>query len=140
MEENLNVFDLIEQGNEPVSISRQTRLNGKDLKELLIAKGILHKKTDSSGLKEPIGCFLKDGPIMVDAFYFTTNGPLLMMFEIHAQGPRGKELIAMLTGDKELAGLFGVASATARILRCSKGSFETLLGYVAELCAKKTDV
>lgn len=140
MNETVDVFDLIKQGKEPVSIPRPTKLTGKDLNDLLVAKGILHKKTDSDELKEPIGGFLKNATITVDAFYFTANGPLLMMFELQAQGPSGEELIQTLTGDKELGGLFGVASASARILCCTKGSFETLLRYAAELSAKKTDV
>jgi hypothetical protein len=140
MNETVNVFDLIKQGKEPVSIPGPTPLEGKDLTDLLIAKGILHKKTDSDELKEPIGGFLKDATITVDAFYFTSNGPLLMIFELQARGPNEEEPIQALTGDKELGGLFEVTSASARVLCCTKGSFEILLRYAAELSASKPDV
>jgi hypothetical protein len=140
MNETLNVFHLIEQGKEPVSVPGPVELVGKDLTDLLIAKGILHKKTDSDELKESIGGFLKNTPITVDAFYFTSNGPLFMVFELQPRGLRGEEPIQALTGDKELGGLFEVTSASARVLCCTEGSFETLRRYAAELSAKETVV
>ena len=44
-------------------------LAGKDLKDLLVAKGVLHRKADTGDINEPIGGFLKDAAITVEALY-----------------------------------------------------------------------
>jgi len=143
MNETLDVFVLIEEGKEPVCIRMPTELNGKDLNDLLVAKGILHKQTDSDEIKEPIGGFLKGAAITADAFYFTDKGPFLMMFDMETKSKdkSGNEVgvIAGLTGDSDLEQLFMVTGASARVLCCTRGSFETLRRYAAELSAKKTD-
>ena len=142
MSEASDVLVLIEEGKEPVYITKPTELKGKDLNDLLVAKGILHKKADSDEIKEPIGGFLKDATIAVDAFYFIDKGPFLMMFDIatKASDNSGNEVgvVARLTGDSELEQLFVVTAASARVLCCTQGSFETLQRYAAELSAKKS--
>jgi hypothetical protein len=144
MNETADVLVLIEEGKEPIYITRPTELNGKDLKDLLVAKGILHKKADSDEMKEPIGGFLKDATITVEAFYFIDKGPFLMMFDMgtKTKDKSGNEVgvVAGLTGDNDLDQLFVATGASARVLCCTKGSFETLRRYVAELSAKKADV
>lgn len=135
---------LIEEGKEPVCIERPTELKGKDLNDLLVAKGILHTKAGSAEIKEPIGGFLKNATITVDAFYFIDKGPFLMVFDMgtKTKDKSGNEVgaVAVLTGDSDLEQLFVVTDASARVLCCTKGSFETLRRYAAELSAKKTDV
>jgi hypothetical protein len=144
MNETVDVFVLIEEGKEPVCIKRPTELEGKDLNDLLVAKGILHTKADSAEIKEPIGGFLKDATIVVDAFYFIDKGPFLMMFDMgtKTKDKSGNEVgvVAGLTGDSELEQLFHVTAASTRVLCCTKGSFEILRRYAAELSAQKTDV
>ena len=135
---------LIEEGKEPVCIKRPTELKGQDLNDLLVAKGILHTKAGSAEIEEPIGGFLKDATITMDAFYFIDKGPFLMMFDLgtNTQDKSGNEigLVAGLTGDSDLEQLFTVTGASARVLCCAKGSFETLRRYAVELSAKQTDV
>lgn len=142
MSETADVLVLIEEGKEPVYITRPTELKGKDLNDLLVAKGILHKKADSDQMKEPIGGFLNDATITVDAFYFIDKGPFLMMFDMETETKdnSGNEVgvVAGLTGDSELEQLFVVTGASARVLCCTKGSFETLQRYAAQLSAKNS--
>ena len=144
MNQTVDILGLIEKGKEPVSIAWPTELKGKDFNHFLVEKGILHKKADSDELEEPIGRFLIDAAITVQAFYFTDKGPFLMMFDIKTMTIKqsGEEVgvIAGLSGDSDLEQLFAVTGACARVLRCTKWSFKTLRRYIAELSAHRTDV
>jgi hypothetical protein len=137
MSETVDLLALVREGREPVRIERPAELGGKDLNDLLVAKGILHRTAGSGAVKEPIGDFLKmkDSPVTVEAFYFTDRGPFLMMFDIEtkAKDRAGKEVgvVARLTGDDDLGQLFEVTDASARVLCCTKGAFEELRRYTA---------
>lgn len=78
---------------------------------------------------QPQGGLIEDTTISCEAFYFTTNGPLLMMFALRFN--RG--LIESLTNDPALGALFDVKGASVRILRCKPEAFDTLKDYVAAL-------
>lgn len=141
MTETVDVLVLIQQGKDPVFITSPTLLAGKDLKDLLVAKGVLHRKADSGDINEPIGGFLKDAAITVEAFYVSHSGPLLMQFDLEteAKDNTGNEVgvVEALTGDSDLEQLFVATGASARVLCCTKGSFDTLRRYVAEISAKR---
>lgn len=130
MAEAVDVLALIEQGKDPVFITSPTALGGKELKQFLVAKGILQRQSDATG--ETIAGLIGDTPIMLDAFYFSDSGPLLMQCDVQASQQAGA--MEQLTGDRDLAQLFTPAEdAFVRVLGCSKGAFETLRRYVAEL-------
>ena len=78
---------------------------------------------------QPQGGLIEDTTISCEAFYFTTNGPLLMMFALRFN--RG--MIESLTNDPALGALFDVKGASVRILRCKPEAFDTLKDYVAAL-------
>ena len=80
-------------------------------------------------LPEPIAELLTDTSIGCNAFYFSNNGPQLMMFEISFK----KGLIESLTGDADLGALFDITGASARYIKCTKADFETLKQYAAIL-------
>jgi hypothetical protein len=139
--ETIDVLTLIRQGKDPVFITSPTVLAGKDLKELLVARGILHHKADTGDINEPIGAFLKDAAITMEAFYVSTSGPLLMQFDLEteAKDNAGNEVgvVAGLIGDRDLEQLFLATGASARVLCCAKASFTTLQRYAAELSVQK---
>jgi hypothetical protein len=143
MTENVDVLVLIQEGKDPVFITSSTVLVGKDLKNLLVAKGVLHRKADTGDIDEPIGGFLKDAAITLEAFYFSDSGPVLMQFDLEtaAKDETGNEVgvVAALTGDSDLEQLFVPTGASARVLCCTKDSFETLRRYAAEVSAKRTN-
>ena len=125
----------------PVFITRPIRLEGKNLKKFLIAKGVLTTKikddpADDPEVVETIGKFLNIATISLEAFYFTSKGPLLMMFDLSTKGTvNGNEVgvIGALTEDPSLSQLFDVTGASVRIFRCPAGSYRVLQKYAAAL-------
>ncbi len=137
-----DAIDLIEKGAAPDSVPMPVRLEGKKLKEFLVNQGILHKKAGSDELKERVGVFLKDGSITVDAFYFTKDGPLLLLFEVAMSSTTaGQEIgiVRSLTGDSDLEQLFKFTSAKARIVRCTRTTYGALQRYAAKLASQNRD-
>jgi hypothetical protein len=104
---------------EPVFITKPIRLKGKNLKTLL-GKFKLDKKVMD---------LIEDTSISCEAFYYTIEGPLLMMFALKFD----KGLINTLTGVKELSDLFEVKGASLRVLRCAPSSADVLKQYAALL-------
>jgi len=108
----------------PIYITRPIRITGKKLKDFLAKKGTLPQEV-SSLIKD----LIEDTSISCEAFYFTTNGPLLMMFQLKFD----QGLIKTLTKDDDLGNLFDIQGASVRVFRCAKESFPVLEQYVAEL-------
>ena len=141
MSETVHLLDLITKGVRPVRVLAPATVEGGDLKRLLVTAGILHQRPDSCEVEEPIGNFLRvqAAPVVVTAFYYQDHGPFLMQFSIDAKArsPAGTEvgIVESLTGDEELARLFSVTEASARVLCCSKSAFDELRRYAAGLSA-----
>ena len=106
---------------EPVFITKPIRIDGKNLKAFLKNKGV--------DLKESINNLIEDTQISCEAFYYTQNGPLLMMFALKFE----EGLIASLTGDEDLGKLFDVKGAALRVIRCEEKNFDILKQYAAGL-------
>ena len=115
----------------PVYITKPIRIDGKNLKDFLTAKKIsLPPAIGGDGTDKNPG-LIANLKISCEAFYFTTDGPLLMMFALTVQDG----LIKTLTGDDALGKLFDVQGASVRILRCPATSYSVLQDYVTELTA-----
>ena len=115
----------------PVYITKPIRIDGKNLKDFLTAKKItLPPAIGGDGTDKNPG-LIANLKISCEAFYFTTDGPLLMMFALVVQDG----LIKSLTGDEALGKLFDVQGASVRILRCPASSYSVLQDYVTELTA-----
>jgi hypothetical protein len=115
----------------PVYITKPIRIDGKNLKEFLTAKKIaLPASIGGDGTDKNPG-LIANLKISCEAFYFTSDGPLLMMFALTVQDG----LIRSLTGDEALGKLFDVQGASVRIMRCPASSYSVLQDYVAELTA-----
>lgn len=112
----------IEKG-QPVYITKPIRINGEGLKNFLSEKGV--------SLPEAVTNLIEKTEISCEAFYYTKDGPLLMMFALKLEAG----LIETLTGDKDLGKLFDIRGASVRVFRCSKEneSFSVLKNYCAEL-------
>lgn len=108
---------------QPVYITNPIRINGKNLKAFLA-----NKKID---LPKPVSDLIEDTQISCEAFYWTQNGPLLMMFALKFD----EGLIGTLTGDADLGKLFDIQGAAVRVLRCPQSSFDVLKKYAAGLSA-----
>lgn len=106
---------------EPVYITKPIKIDGKNLKAFLTTKKVT--------LPEKVTKLIEDTKISCEAFYYTNNGPLLMMFALKFE----TGLIETLTNDKDLGKLFDVLGASVRVFRCSKSSFPVLEKYCAEL-------
>lgn len=107
----------------PVYITRPIRINGKNLKNFLDTKKVT--------LPDEIKNLIEDTMISCEAFYYTKDGPLLMMFELKFQDG----LIETLTKDADLGKLFDIQGASVRVFKCSKDAFTVLENYAAELSA-----
>jgi len=107
----------------PVFITKPIRINGENLKNFLGKKGV--------ELPDPLTKLIQNTQISCEAFYYTKDGPLLMIFAIKFEGG----LIKTLTGDDDLENLFSIQGASVRVFRCLKGSFEVLKQYAAGLAA-----
>ena len=106
---------------EPVFITKPIRINGKNLKAFLKNKGV--------ELPDAINNLIEDTQISCEAFYYTKNGPLLMMFALKFE----EGLIASLTGDEDLGKLFDLKGAALRVIRCDEKNFNILKQYAAGL-------
>jgi hypothetical protein len=107
---------------EPVFITKPIRIDGKNLKVFLNEKGV-------KDIPKGISDLIEDTKISCEAFYYTKDGPLLMMFALKFD----TGLIASLTGDKALGALFDVKGAAVRVLKCPKDSFDILKQYASGL-------
>ena len=115
----------------PVYITKAIRIDGKNLKDFLTAKKItLPEAIGGDGTDAKPG-LIANLQISCEAFYFTTDGPLLMQFALIVQDG----LIKSLTGDEALGKLFDIQGASVRILRCPATSYQVLQDYVTELTA-----
>ncbi len=106
---------------EPVFITKPIRLNGKNLKAFFDKKEIK--------LPDEVKNLIADTSISCEAFYYTNNGPLLMMFALKFE----EGLIKTLTKSDELSELFEVKGASLRVLRCPPASADVLKQYAALL-------
>ena len=111
----------VKDGGGPIYITKPIRITGKNLKGFLTAKKIT--------LPKEVSDLIEDSSISCEAFYFTTSGPLLMMFQLKFD----QGLIKTLTKDDDLANLFDIQGASVRVFRCAKESFPVLEQYAAEL-------
>jgi hypothetical protein len=108
---------------QPVYITKPIRIDGANLKTFLTKKGV---NLDAKVVK-----LIEDTKISCEAFYWTKDGPLLMMFALKFD----KGLIETLTGDADLGNLFDIQGAAVRVFRCPKSSFDVLKQYAAGLTA-----
>lgn len=106
---------------EPVYITKPIRISGEHLKKFLAKKGV--------DLPEAVSNLIEDTKISCEAFYYTKDGPMLLMFALKFE----EGLIASLTGDKDLGDLFDVKGASVRLLRCEENAFDVLKQYAAML-------
>jgi hypothetical protein len=106
---------------QPVYITKPIRINGANLKTFLVNKKV--------SLPDKLSNLIEDTKISCEAFYWTQDGPLLMMFALKFD----KGLIESLTGDKDLGSLFDIQGAAVRVIRCPKSSFDVLKQYAAGL-------
>jgi hypothetical protein len=125
-----DVLDSIKEGHLPAAIPSPQVLDGKGIKDLLRDKGVLPDRADPEGR---LARFLKDGPVQVSALYVADPEPLLLAFEIDSrsrdQNNNPVGVVAGLTGDADLDGLFPVTSASARVFRASKSTVKVLRKY-----------
>ena len=108
---------------QPVYITKPIRINGKNLKDFLANKQV--------NLPKPVSDLIEDTSISCEAFYWTKDGPLLMMFALKFD----EGLIGTLTGDADLGKLFDIQGAAVRVIRCPQSSFDVLKKYAAGLAA-----
>lgn len=106
---------------EPVFITKPIRINGENLEAFLKEKKVV--------LPGEISDLIGKTQISCEAFYYTKDGPLLLMFALVFK----EGLIKTLTGDESLGKLFDVQGAALRILRCPENSFDILKQYAAGL-------
>jgi hypothetical protein len=110
----------------PVYITNPVRINGENLSDFLKEKGI--------DLGEKVNKFIGKTKISCEAFYYSKDGPLLMVFALTFKDENDKGgLISNLTGESSLGKLFDIQGASVRVLRCPKTSFAVLEKYAAEL-------
>ncbi|MDL1973960.1 MAG: hypothetical protein LWX55_04095 [Deltaproteobacteria bacterium] len=117
----LMIPDVAGKTGGPVFTTKPILINGANLKTFLQKKGV--------DLPKEISNLIEDTKISCDAFYYTQNEPLLMMFGLKLD----KGLIESLTGDKDIGNLFDVKSVALKVLRCEKDSFDILKQYAAGL-------
>ena len=106
---------------QPVYITKPIRINGENLKKFLDKKEV--------SLPNEVTALIENTKISCEAFYYTKDGPLLMMFELKLKGG----LIESVTGDEDLGALFDIQGASVRVFRCPEKSFPVLEKYCAEL-------
>ena len=105
----------------PVYITKPIRIKGENLWAFLKEKGVT--------LIPAIENLIEKTEISCEAFSYTKEGPLLMMFALKTD----EGLIKTLTGDEHLGKLFDIHGASVRVLLCPEKSFPVLMKYVAEL-------
>ncbi len=119
----ITVPDLDKIGEGPVYITSPVKIYGKHLKTFLGQKGIT--------IPENVGKFISDAEIVCEAFYYTSSGPLLMVFDLNLKQGVFTDLIG-----KELGDVFDIHGASVRVLRCpDDGALQTLQEYCASLPA-----
>lgn len=108
----------------PVYLTRPISLKFDNLMKFLQSKGV--------DIPKELGGFMAAIELSCDAFYFSKDGPLLMMFSLaNTEG-----IIKSLTGDDDLGQLFDVNGGSVRIFRCSKDKLPVLQAYAAELAGE----
>lgn len=117
----LMITDVSNIDGQPVYITKPIRINGKNLKGFLE-----NKKID---LPDRVKALIDETKISCEAFYYTKDGPLLMMFALKIEDG----LIASVTDDEHLGKLFDIQGASVRVFRCPETSFPVLEKYCAEL-------
>ena len=124
-----DVLDSIKEGHLPAAIPSPQVLDGKGVKDLLRATGVLPDRADPEGR---LARFLKDGPVKVSALFVADPELLLLAFEINSSSDQNDNpvgVLAGLTGDTDLDALFPVTSASARVFRASKSTLKVLRKY-----------
>jgi len=124
-----DVLDSIKEGHLPAAIPSPQVLDGKGIKDLLRARGVLPDRSDPEGR---LARFLKDGPVKVSALVVADPELLLLAFEINSSSDQNDNpvgVLAGLTGDTDLDALFPVTSASARVFRASKSTLKVLRKY-----------
>jgi len=136
-----DVLDSIKEGHLPAAIPSPQVLDGKGLRDLLRAKGVLGDRADPEGR---LARLLKDGPVEVSALYVADPELLLLAFEIDPssrdQNNNPVGVIAGLTGDADLDALFPATSASARVVRATKSTVKVLRKYVRGRASPKANV
>ena len=118
--------DLAKIGDGPVYITKPVTIDGGNLRTFLKSKGIF---ADTEKGPTPWEKLIADAKISCEAFYYTKDGPLLMVFQIEL-----KEGLLTDLGGKELGDLFEIHGASVRVLRCPNAdAFKTLQEYCASL-------
>jgi len=121
------------------NISDPIMIDSKDLIDGIEAKDLIKLLSNANiTLPEVLmeSARIADGKIPCKAFYYTTSGPILIMFELTFRDREGKTgLIKTLTGVKALSELFDVQGAFVRVFRCPQESFTALRQYCARLLA-----
>ncbi|MGE0683353.1 MAG: hypothetical protein AB7P69_20940 [Candidatus Binatia bacterium] len=107
----------------PVYITKPIRIKGDKLKPFL------EKKLGKGKIPDNVMSLIADTSISCEAFYYTKDGPLLIMFALQFNDG----LITTLTGDPELGELFDIQGASVRLFRCPEKSYSVLQNYAAEL-------
>ena len=112
----------------PIFISKPIKITGKDLIAFLQSKDIKIPENFSIVEKSSVSC---------QAFYYTKEGPRLMMFQVSfnetdADGKKD-ELFSSLTGDPHLKNLFKVNHISLRYIKCDPGDIKKLEAYAATL-------
>ena len=122
--------DLAKIGDGPVYITKPVTIRGNNLKLFLKSKGIFPDPEKEKDKKpSPLEKFIADANISCEAFYYTKDGPLLMVFQIEL-----KEGLLTDLGGKQLGDLFEIHGASVRVLRCPNAdAFKTLQEYCANL-------
>ena len=133
-----DVLDSIKEGHLPAAIPSPQVLDGKGVKDLLRAEGVLGDRADPEGR---LARFLKDGPVGVSALFVADPELLLLAFEIDSssrdQNDNPVGVLAGLTGDADLDALFPVTSASARVFRASKSTLKVLRKYAGGRASPK---
>jgi len=112
----------------PVYITKPIRIKGEHLEHFLTGKNIK--------LPENVSKLIATTKISCEAFYYSKDGPLVMMFALNFADEKGEGgLIGTLTDEPDLGKLFEIQGASLRILRCPEKSFEVLQKYSDELSA-----
>ena len=123
--------------NKPIPLAL---IDGNLADPIMIDSKDLMNFLEHAGIKMPEvlmeSAHIADTKVSCEAFYYTTNGPLLIMFELAFRDKEGKAgFIKRLTGVKALGELFDVQGAFVRLFRCPRESFPSLRQYCARLAA-----
>ncbi len=107
----------------PVYITKPIRIKGDKLKPFLI------EKLGEGKIPANVMALIANTSISCEAFYYTKDGPLLIMFALQFNDG----LIYSLTNDASLGALFDIQGASVRLFRCPESSYPVLQNYAAEL-------